>query len=196
MTDGGDDGVSGGGEVPAASPPAAVPRSELGSTTGEAPVEAVVEVIAEPASTSEPVVEPVSELAPAVEAAAPEPVEIEAVQAAEVPATPRSELGSTTGEASPPPPSAPEPATIATPPVEPSIKSRLSQAFEALKFRKRARLDKILRLAAKKGRIKNDDVEKLLHVSDSTAARYLKQLVLEAKLFVTKKENDAWYEPV
>lgn len=76
-----------------------------------------------------------------------------------------------------------------------SIKSRLGQAFEALRFRKRAKLDKILAFAAKKRRIKNDDVEKLLKVSDSTAQRYLKQLVQEGRLTASRRGNDAWYEP-
>lgn len=76
-----------------------------------------------------------------------------------------------------------------------SIKDRAYAALEKIRFNKRRKLDKIVALAKEKGRIKNDDVEKLLRVSDSTAARYLNQLVLEARLFVTKKENDAWYEP-
>lgn len=80
-------------------------------------------------------------------------------------------------------------------PVSLSIKDRLADALAALSGKKRKRLDKILQLAATKKSIKNDDVEKLLRVSDSTAQRYLKQLVQEGKLTVTQKGNDAWYEP-
>ncbi len=38
--------------------------------------------------------------------------------------------------------------------------------------RKEARLAKVVDLAKEKGRITNDDIEKLLHISDATAARY------------------------
>jgi predicted HTH transcriptional regulator len=34
----------------------------------------------------------------------------------------------------------------------------------------------------KKGKITNDEVEKLLHISDKTAERYLSQLVKESKI--------------
>ena len=112
------------------------------------------------------------------------------------PSGPVTDKSSEQFSATPPPSPELSPALRQGPtPVSPSIADRLSQALEALKFNKRKKLDKILVLAAKKGRIKNDDVEKLLHVSDSTAARYLRQLVLEARLFITKKGNDAWYEP-
>ena len=67
-------------------------------------------------------------------------------------------------------------------PPQNAIKSYLSAALEKIQFRKRATLGKIVQLVAQKKRIKNDDVEKLLHVSDSTAQRYLNQLVKEGKL--------------
>jgi uncharacterized membrane protein len=38
--------------------------------------------------------------------------------------------------------------------------------------KKEARLAKVVALAKEKGRITNDDIEKLLHVSDATASRY------------------------
>lgn len=159
-----------------------------------------------PAPAAPAEVTPVAETpAPAAEATTtpvPEPV----------PATPRSELGSATGtveiEAAPaqpePPASAPATPAPASEPILPppsqsvadtSIRSRLGQALEAIRFRKRAKLDKILALAAKKKSIRNDDIEKLLRVSDSTAQRYLKQLVQEGRLTAIKKGNDAWHEP-
>lgn len=76
------------------------------------------------------------------------------------------------------------------------ISALLSVALEKIQFNKRKKLDKILALAAKRRSIKNDDVEKLLRVSDSTATRYLKQLVQEGKLKITKTRNDAFYELV
>ena len=82
----------------------------------------------------------------------------------------------------------------ATPISVPSIKDHLSEAFAALTGRKRARLDKILALAAKKHSIKNDDVEKLLHVSDASATNYLNALVKEGKLKRVRSAAHAAYE--
>jgi predicted HTH transcriptional regulator len=66
---------------------------------------------------------------------------------------------------------------------EPSRLRQLWQRFlESLKGRKAKRLEKILQLAKEKREITNDDVEKLLHVSDKTATRYLNELVREGKL--------------
>jgi predicted HTH transcriptional regulator len=66
---------------------------------------------------------------------------------------------------------------------EPSRLRQLWQKFlESLKERKAKRLEKILQLAREKGEITNDDVERLLHVSDKTATRYLNELVREGKL--------------
>ena len=92
------------------------------------------------------------------------------------------------------PPSPPQPAPLPAQAGDTSIKSRLGQAFEAIRFRKRAKLDKILALAAKKDRIKNDDVEKLLRVSDSTAQRYLGQLVKEGRLRRVGSPKQPTYE--
>lgn len=125
--------------------------------------------------------QPVNDPPPAETPAAPEPV-IEPPQPEEAPVVES-------------PKEVPPPTQVSHAPTILTIKDRAYAAFEKIRFNKRRKLDKIVALAKEKGRIKNDDVEKLLRVSDSTAARYLKQLVLEARLFVTKKENDAWYEP-
>ena len=60
--------------------------------------------------------------------------------------------------------------------------SLLAKARETLQFRKRKKLDQILVEITKKGKITNDEVEKLLHISDKTAERYLSQLVKEKKI--------------
>ncbi len=123
------------------------------------------------------------------------PVSSEATTTDSVPTTPSQ-------AETPAAPAAPEPLThqaeIPAPIIvtDTGIKSRLSQALEALRFRKRAKLDKILALAAKKGKIKNDDVEKLLHVSDATATNYLSQLVREGKLKKSGIRAGTIYEPV
>ncbi|MFA6416528.1 MAG: hypothetical protein WCW56_03565 [Candidatus Paceibacterota bacterium] len=57
-----------------------------------------------------------------------------------------------------------------------------SKARAVKEFRKRQKLDKIMKLFDKKTEITNDTVEKLLHVSDSTATNYLKILVSEKKI--------------
>ncbi len=85
------------------------------------------------------------------------------------------------------------PAAAAATPL--SIKDRAYAALEKLRFNKRAKLDKVVALAAKKRSIKNDDVEKLLRVSDSTAQRYLNQLMKEGKLRRVGSPKQPTYEP-
>ncbi|MEK7107474.1 MAG: DeoR family transcriptional regulator [Patescibacteria group bacterium] len=80
----------------------------------------------------------------------------------------------------------------ALPPTEPSapaggtayaaLLSLRDKALNAIQFRRRARLEKIIALAEKNGSIGNDDVEKLLRVSDATVSRYLSELVRDGKL--------------
>ncbi len=55
-------------------------------------------------------------------------------------------------------------------------------ARDVLQFRKRKKLDKIMTLFEKKREVVNDDVEKLLHVSDATATRYLSQLEKDGRI--------------
>jgi predicted HTH transcriptional regulator len=78
-----------------------------------------------------------------------------------------------------------------SPPPQPEIQtqpepSRLRQlwqkALEKIRERKSKRLEKILQLAKEKREITNDDVEKLLHVSDRAASRYLNELVRQGRL--------------
>jgi hypothetical protein len=58
----------------------------------------------------------------------------------------------------------------------------LVMARNAIQFRKRKKLDKIMSLFLENSKITNDEVEKLLHVSDATATRYLSQLEKEGKV--------------
>ncbi len=62
------------------------------------------------------------------------------------------------------------------------IKNLLVKAREKLQFRKRQKLEKIIVFTQKKGRITNDDVEKLLRVSHKTASRYLEILEKENRI--------------
>ena len=79
-----------------------------------------------------------------------------------------------------PPPT--EPSALAGGAAYAALLSLRDKALSAIQFRRQARLEKIMALAEKKGSIGNDDVEKLLRVSDSTATRYLFALVRDGKL--------------
>ena len=83
----------------------------------------------------------------------------------------------------------PEPAPVlqpqvSTPPVIQISLARelLVKAREMIQFRKRKKLEKIMSLFLKKQSIANDEVEKLLHISDATVTRYLDQLEREGKI--------------
>lgn len=80
---------------------------------------------------------------------------------------------------------APEPPSAAAP-VQTGIlhtaRDLLNKARVAIQDRKRKKRDKIMSVLATKSKITNDEVEKLLHVSDATATRYLSALVKENKI--------------
>src|SRR3989344_3572424 len=72
-------------------------------------------------------------------------------------------------------------------PVREQTKSNLARellitARNAIQFRKRKKLDKVMSLFLQQSKITNDEVEKLLHVSDATATRYLSILEKENKI--------------
>jgi len=69
--------------------------------------------------------------------------------------------------------------------------SLLAKAREKIQWRKRKKLDRILAEVTEKGKITNDEVEKLLHISDKTAERYLSQLVKEQKIKTNGKKGKA-----
>jgi hypothetical protein len=98
--------------------------------------------------------------------------------------TPQTQQG--TAQPEPTPASAPEslpaPATpIPTPPPN-ILQLLLTKAHLVTQLRKQKKLNKVMGLFLKKKSITNDDVEKLLHVSDATAFRYLNQLKKENKI--------------
>ena len=87
----------------------------------------------------------------------------------------------------PEPESKPQTSNEQTEPVrevsKPSLaRQLLISARNAIQFRKRKKLDKIMALFLQKSKITNDEVEKFLHVSDATATRYLSQLEKEGKI--------------
>ncbi len=77
-----------------------------------------------------------------------------------------------------------EPQTAQIPVNEPFGKARelLVKARNAIQFRKRKKLDRVMSLFLQQSKITNDEVEKFLHVSDATATRYLSQLEKENRI--------------
>jgi predicted HTH transcriptional regulator len=71
---------------------------------------------------------------------------------------------------------------IQVPPEVSKLRQLWQKALEKIRERKSKRLEKILQFAKEKREITNDDVEKLLHVSDITATRYLNELVKQGRL--------------
>jgi hypothetical protein len=74
------------------------------------------------------------------------------------------------------------------------IKSLFIKAKQTILFRKQKKLNKILDYAGKNGRVNNDQVEKLLRVSDATASRYLRELVKNGQLTLAGKGRGAYYQ--
>jgi len=81
-------------------------------------------------------------------------------------------------------------APVAATPTHPA-RDLLVKARATIQDRKRKKLEKILELLGKKEKITNDEVEKLLHVSDATATRYLSALEKEGKIQQVGKTGKA-----
>ncbi len=79
------------------------------------------------------------------------------------------------------PPQEATPPVVIIPPVN-KIRELLAKARNAIQFRKRKKLEKIMNMFTKRTNVTNDEVEKLLHVSDATATRYLTILKKENKI--------------
>ncbi|MSU54806.1 MAG: hypothetical protein EXS48_03190 [Candidatus Staskawiczbacteria bacterium] len=67
----------------------------------------------------------------------------------------------------------------------------LISARNAIQFRKRKKLDRVMSLFLQQSKITNDEVEKFLHVSDATATRYLSILEKENKIKQVGKTGKA-----
>jgi len=74
------------------------------------------------------------------------------------------------------------------------IRSLLIKAQAKIQFNKQKKLEKIMVLAQKKKIIANEDVQKLLYVSDATATRYLVKLVAQGRLVRAGNPRDAKYQ--
>lgn len=138
--------------------------------------------------------EPVQEATVPVETPSPAPTEQAApeIPTAQIPADeplpPESEPIVPTTVPEPPPVAASAPVVPA-----PTRASRnlLVKARTTIQDRKRKKLEKIMEVLTAKGKITNDEVEKLLHVSDATATRYLSALEKEGKIQQVGKTGKA-----
>ncbi|PIQ68968.1 MAG: hypothetical protein COV91_01430 [Candidatus Taylorbacteria bacterium CG11_big_fil_rev_8_21_14_0_20_46_11] len=142
------------------------------------------------APPSEPVSAPVIEPTPPPEAAAPAP---EPTQT-ETPAPSSVQDYGRAQQAQPEPtpePEQPKPQSTANTNILPHgdpeeqravNMARLVVANAKIQATKQKRLDKIMSRLSEKGKITNDEVEKLLRVSDATATRYLDALEKEGRV--------------
>jgi len=94
--------------------------------------------------------------------------------------------------------SAPQPQPVSAPVfIEPQqnkislARELLTKARNAIQFRKRKKLDRVMALFLQQSKITNDEVEKYLHVSDATAERYLNILEKENKIKQVGKTGHA-----
>lgn len=165
-------------------PPAeAIPESAL-----DVPSEPVAEVAPEPevvpVEESVPVAEPVPEMPAELS-----PLEPDVVTEEVPPPPPPASTPASQSESKPVPP----PPPVSPPAPKTSSRPRM---LEVVRARKAERLEKIVALAREKRVITNDDVEKLLKVSNATATRYLNALVVAAKLRRFGARKHEKYEPV
>lgn len=99
-------------------------------------------------------------------------------------------------------PVAPEPQTAQTVPAQPFTTvirphGDIAKARAKIQETKHKKLEKIMAKLTEKGRITNDEVEKLLHISDATATRYLSALEKENRIRQTGKTGSAvFYEKI
>ena len=160
-----------------------------------APETAQAELVSDPTPTPPetptpqlPADEALPESTPEMETPTPSPIPVPDANEPEEPALtpPQTQQGMVQPEPTPTPASAPESVPAQTPPTATPPRNilmlLLTKARLVTQLRKQKKLLKIMTLFAKKKSITNDDVEKLLHVSDATALRYLAQLKKENKI--------------
>ena len=152
--------------------------AEIPAITVEAPVP-------EPTTSSE-TTDPIPTDAPAPEVSEPEPPEPAPSQVE--PAIP--EIKSEPERAAPTPGIAPS--SLSTALLSPS--DLATRGLAERQAHREEKLQKILGLVQKEGSIGSTDVQKYLHVSDSTATRYLKELIKQGKLKRVGSPNRARYE--
>ena len=132
------------------------------------------------APPSEPVPAPAAEPTPPPEAAAPAPEPTPTETPA--PTEAQASVSESMPEPAPTQQSNPEPQQSSSAPTAPALHGDIVKARAKIQETKHKKLDKIMAKLTEKGKITNDEVEKLLHVSDATATRYLQALEKENKI--------------
>ena len=133
------------------------------------------------AAPSEPVEVPLAETPTAqIPASEPLPLEPEPITPSPAPEPPQAATSASATPAS----------TSSSQATHPS-RDLLVKARATIQDRKRKKLEKILEALNAKGKITNDEVEKLLHVSDATATRYLSALEKGGKIQQVGKTGKA-----
>ena len=183
------------------------------NTQSEPPVEAPIPVVADvspPVSEQiPPAVEPANESIEPAPDVSHSPARETAISATEEPSTipavmPISEPVTTVTDQTIPVQSVPASAPL-TPlvpqPQSPTqqdqtgfIRALLAKANAKLHSNRQKKLDILMLMAQKKRIITNDDVQKLLRVSDATATRYLVKLVQQGHLARAGNPRDAKYQ--
>ena len=152
-----------------------------------------------PAPEPEPVTppEPAQEAPAPAETPSPAPTEQPATETptAQIPASEplAPEVEPLPPEPTPEPPPQAASVPVASTPPRPAQTGRdlLVKARATIQDRKHKKLERILEVLTTKGKITNDEVEKLLHVSDATATRYLSALEKEGKIQQVGKTGKA-----
>lgn len=75
-----------------------------------------------------------------------------------------------------------------------SIEKR-ANALRARQSKRDAKLERIMQFARNRGSVRNDEIKKILRVSDATASRYANLLVLRSELIRTGRGRAARYAP-
>ena len=159
-------------------PPEETPTPDTSQPAPESPIP-VVEV---PAETPPP------EDVPSTPEPAPAPIEATSAPETDQSPSPTGQIGgndplpSVSDPIQPPSSAAPAQTGILR-----TARDLLAKARVTMQDRKRKKRDKIMQALTKKNKITNDEVEKLLHVSDATAERYLSALVKEGKIKQDRK---------
>src|SRR3989338_4113869 len=147
--------------------------------------------------------EPAQEAPAPVEMPVPAPVEATAPETAPAaqssgeptqtaqPETPTAQMGRSEPLPNQQPASQPSAPTQVTAPIVHLGRDVLTKARATIQDRKHKKLEKILEALTVKCKITNDEVEKLLHVSDATATRYLSALEKEGKIQQVGKTGKA-----
>ncbi len=163
---------------PTVAPTAAEPPLPAAAPETTPPGQAQGEAITPPGQAQGEAITPATpEVTPEIPSPAPTPV-----QTSEVPVPVPAPEPSVT-EPTNPPNISPQPSPYqGGGAVQGGLGVLLQKAKEKIMFRKRAKLEKVVALVQTKGKITNNDVEKLLHLSDATATRYLNELVKQGRL--------------